>query len=303
MLCNTTTSWTKNIAAFKSHLSVECGSSPNTVAAYIRDVEELQRHLTEAQGGLLMTAPHDLRELDLNLHMAWLGQQGLSASTCKRHRASIRRFCDFLGGGTVEASKQMTMPKQARILPKPLAQEKIEAMIAGEAARKDIDRRTVLRNVAMLELLYGSGLRVSELLGVCPKDLKTNWMLHVRGKGNKDRIVPVSQPAQAAMRALFEARGGYGGPQIPMFNIERMQVWRIVRKAAERVGLSGDIHPHMMRHSFATHMLQGGADLRVIQQLMGHESIETTAGYTKIDMTGLAEVIRKHHPRNQMEVV
>lgn len=270
--------WAGLIKSFLTHLSVERGSPKNTTEAYRGDIECLGSHLAWIE------LPYVTKPL-LSAHMAHLGNRGLSAATCKRHRAAIQQFFRFHNLTTADSIDPV---KQERSLPKPIASGIIASMIENEP---------ILRNKAILECLYGAGLRVTELLMLCVEDIQPGWTLLVRGKGGKERFVPLGEPGQIALRKWIAASQPV--KRVPLFAMCRMQVWRVVRLAAARVGVVC-AHPHMLRHSFASHLLQGGADIKVIQQLMGHEFVDTTAGYAELDTRHKMDTIRKFHPRERV---
>ena len=249
--------------------------------------------------------------LDLTLsrigeHLRSLERQGYEVSTIGRHVATIRVFCRFaeaLGYLPTNPAEQLTQPAAWKRLPNVLGQEQVAKLLAAPDPKDPL----YLRDVAILELLYASGLRASELAS-----MEVSWLhpklgvARVIGKGNKERIVPVGKPAiEAIERYLNELRPNLAREDKPtnrLFlsknggEITRVVVWQIVRRQADRAGLLG-IHPHLLRHSFATHLLAGGADLRAVQEMLGHSNIQTTQIYTHVDRSRLKEVITRFHPR------
>ncbi len=249
---------------------------------------------------------HDLTLPLISKHLQKLQVKGLEISSIARHVATIRVFCRFIASAGYirkNPAELLSQPSSWKRLPNVLAAEQIGKLIQAP----DTDDPLCLRDIALLELLYAGGLRASELA-----KLKIDWfhpdlgVIRVMGKGRKERLVPIGKPAVKALQNyLGELR-----PQLVredrqtdlMFlsrtglPITRVVVWQIVKRMAQRAGLR-DVHPHTLRHSFATHLLAGGADLRVVQELLGHSNIRTTQIYTHVDHTRLQQVINKFHPR------
>jgi integrase/recombinase XerD len=289
---------------YLQHLSLERRLSPRTVEAYRSD---LRHHLdvldTWEIGSLDEITPDLLREYLASLHDA-----GRSPRTRMRARAALRGFYGFLFQERVVTSNlaaELEAPRVGRDLPHVLPPEDVERLLAATAGEEAAD----LRDRAMLELAYGSGLRASELvsIGVEDLDLRELW-LRVRGKGSKERMLPVGrQAAQAVRKYLAGARShllaGCRDPGTLFLNgrggrLSRMGYWRILRKRAMQATLpAAEIHPHTLRHSFATHLLHGGASLRVVQELLGHSNLRTTEIYTAVDRNYLHRVHREFHPR------
>ena len=259
---------------------------------------------------------HSWRDLTLDriaAHMRDLQMRGLELSSIARHVATIRVFSRFLeSAGHVDANpaEQLNQPVTWRRLPGVLSAEQMQQLIDAPQPEDAL----YLRDVALLEMLYAGGLRASELA-----HLEMNWVhldigvVKVRGKGNKERLVPVGKPALAAVTKyvrelrprLLSREPGSPAPtdETPRVflsrtgqPITRIVVWQIVKRQAARAGLA-DVHPHTLRHSFATHLLTGGADLRVVQELLGHSNINTTEIYTHVDRSHLKKVISQFHPR------
>ena len=258
--------------------------------SYRTDLEGLGRSLAESD--------RKLRDADLPAIRAWLGRlDAKEPSTIARKIASVRNFFQFLvREGIVDRSpaSRFRGPKVPRKTPRFL--EVGEAASALENPTQEGAFR--LRNRALLELLYGAGLRVSELCGVDVEHLDMDRrMVRVRGKGNKDRVVPFGPPARAALKEWLDGRTR--GPVFVNSRGGRLSVrsaWRIVRDAGVANGLVG-VHPHVLRHSCATHLLTGGADLRAIQEQLGHSSLSTTQRYVHVDTQQLLQVYRSAHPR------
>lgn len=288
---------------FLDHLAVERGLSERTLAAYRGDVVRL---VAWARGEGLddprEVEPGDLREFTFHLK-----DEGLAATSIRRAQSGVRTYFGFLldeGVLEVDPTERMESPRTARTLPDVLTPEEVERMISALDDAKD----SWARDRAILEVLYGSGLRVSELteLPVRSIDLDDEVLL-VFGKGSKERLVPLGGAARRALevylRQLRPALDRGAGRGRVFLNargtpLSRMSVWTIVKEAAERAGIAKRVSPHTLRHSFATHLLEGGADLTVVQELLGHADISTTQIYTHVDREYLREVHRSFHPRS-----
>jgi integrase/recombinase XerD len=290
------------------HVGIERGRSVNTVAAYRRDLEGfltfLDEHGVTTADGLTTAAitgfARGLRE----------GQRPLAASSVARALSSVRGFTRFLvDEGLLESdpAAAVSPPKLLARLPKALTIEQVELLLASTDG-EELDR---VRDKAFLELLYATGARVSEAVSLNVDDLigdeGTAEVVRLFGKGNKQRIVPVGSYARAALdaylvrvRPVLSARGratpalflGMRGARL-----SRQSAWLVIRAAGERAGLDLELSPHSMRHSFATHLLQGGADVRVVQELLGHASVATTQIYTRVTADALRDVYVTAHPR------
>ncbi|UCD76461.1 MAG: site-specific tyrosine recombinase XerD [Phycisphaerales bacterium] len=291
---------------FLTYLKVEAGLAPATIEAYGRDLSDLQEHLES--GGIHDAAevsPQDLADHLRDLHTS----RDMQPSSIARHLAALRVFYRFLSAnGVVEdaPTRLLETPTRWKRLPGVLSPKKMKALLDAPAPETG---RLWLRDKTMVELMYAAGLRASETATLRTNEYNpTLGVLLVTGKGSKQRLVPIGKPAQEwTDRYLKELR-----PELARFEdgrdqnrlllsntgrpLERVAVWQIIRRLALRAGLR-DVHPHMLRHSFATHMLAGGADLRVVQELLGHADIATTQIYTHVDRSRLREVVRKHHPR------
>jgi integrase/recombinase XerD len=290
---------------FLAYLRVEAGLAPATLDAYGRDLRDLARDLAEhGVSNPAAVTPDDLAGHVRRLHAV----NGLQPVSVARHLATIRVFFRFLlANGRIpeDPTRLLESPTRWRRLPGVLSPGQMKRLLAAPGPEHGI---LWLRDRAMLEVMYASGLRASEVGALEVRDFNaTLGVVMATGKGSKQRLVPVGEPAQQAMqRYLSELRPqlvGAGGRDRNRLllsatgrPLERVAVWQIVRRNALRAGL-GDVHPHMLRHSFATHLLAGGADLRVVQELLGHATIMTTQIYTHVDRSRLREVVRKHHPR------
>ncbi|PZO01448.1 MAG: recombinase XerD [Alphaproteobacteria bacterium] len=289
------------IEAFLEMMAVERDASPHTLSAYGRD-------LTDADAGTasgLMKAD----ESEIEAWYASLASRGLSAATQARRRSAVRQFYRFvLGEGwrTDDPSRRLDAPKQGRSLPKVLSREEIEGLLGVVAAR---DGHAGLRLIALLELAYASGLRVSELLALRVEAVRRDpaWLI-VRGKGGKERLAPLNGSAREAVKAWLVARDAARPPQAPdspwLFpssaakgHLTPRRFAQLLDQAAIEAGIDpARVSPHVLRHAFATHLLEGGADLRVVQTLLGHADIGTTQIYTHVATDRLTQVVTQHHP-------
>jgi integrase/recombinase XerD len=294
---------------FLAFASVECGLSHNSIEAYGRDLHDLLADLARAG----ITEPAAMTARALATHLAGLrSDRHMASSSVTRHLATVRIFCRWLlarGQIASDPAEFLDRPTRWKKLPGVLSPRQMKLLL--DAARHPAgpgDDLIHLRDLALLELLYASGLRASEIAGVELGDFhETLGVVRVTGKGNKPRLVPVGGHARGAIADyLAHCRPGLiregGSDRGRVFlsirgrPLERVAVWQIVRRYAGLAGLRG-VHPHVLRHSFATHLLSGGADLRVVQELLGHADIATTQIYTHVDSTRLKSVHQKFHPR------
>lgn len=286
------------IESFLEMMSAERGAAKNTIESYRRDLEDASAVLT-ARKASMETASKD----DLAAYAVALSKRGLAPSSIARKLSSARQFYHFLFTENIrkdDPTSSLDAPRQKRGLPKSLTQEDIEKLIGQAHEEED------LRLTAMLEILYASGLRVSELVTLPSTALRTAMdkdlpFLIIRGKGNKERMVPLHDSAIEATRAyvatqqnespfLFPSRSKEG-------HVTRQRFAQLLKALALRAGLDPDIiSPHTLRHSFASHLLSGGADLRVIQELLGHSDISTTQIYTFVEQERLNTLVHAHHP-------
>ncbi len=290
------------VREFLAYCRIECGFAHATLEAYASDLLDLWKWMSDQS----FSSWQDLALDRITAHLRELDAKGLAVSSIARHVATIRVFGRFLcarGHLTDNPAEQMTQPSTWRTLPGVLSPEQVRRLITAPLPEDPL----YLRDVALLELLYAGGLRASELAEMDVNRLHLDLAVaRVMGKGSKERIVPLGQPAMAASRRYLEElrptllRPGRAHDRLLLSRtggpITRIVVWQIVTRHAQRAGLSR-VHPHTLRHSFATHLLTGGADLRVVQELLGHSNIKTTQIYTHVDRSRLKEVIRKHHPR------
>lgn len=287
---------------FEAHLLVERGMSVNTAMAYVEDVDKLGSYLSDKSIGLGDVTVDDLRQLLADMH-----DLGIADRSQARIVSGIRSFFKFLTmEGIVEKNPALTLesPKVGMYLPEVLTVEEIDGMIAAI----DPESAEAQRNRAIMETLYGCGLRVSELVNLEMGNIYADeHYLVVQGKGDKQRIVPMSDRSIDEIHAYLPEREmlsiAPSDRHILFLNrrgrrLTRVMIFYIIKRLAEAAGIRRNISPHTLRHSFATHLLEGGANLRAIQQMLGHESIATTEIYLHVDRSMLRSEILSHHPRN-----
>lgn len=296
--------WQAEIRGFKDYLRLEKSLSANSLDAYLHDVEKLTQYL-EIAG--IQKAPAAITADDLHQFLRWVSELGLAAASQARILSGIRAFYKYqLMEDLIkeDPTELLEGPKLGRKLPDTLDYKEIEMLLDA------IDRSTPEgeRNRAMLEVLYGCGLRVSELITLQISNIYPNeGFVRVTGKGDKERLIPIGssalkqvllylqqvrvhiQPKPAAVDTVFISKRGTG--------ITRVLVFTIIKNLAKKIGMKKSISPHTFRHSFATHLVEGGADLRAVQQMLGHESITTTEIYTHMDREFLKTVVNRFHPR------
>ncbi|MDP3895953.1 MAG: site-specific tyrosine recombinase XerD [Mesorhizobium sp.] len=293
------------VEAFLEMMSVERGASENTLAAYRRDLDDAADHMERAAGGLAAATPAAIRA-----YLDGVSERGFAASSQARKLSAIRQFFKFLyseGHRPDDPSGPVDSPKKQRSLPKILSEAETGTLLDRAAAEAGEGDWAALRMHALIEVLYATGLRVSELvalpLGVALRDER---FFIVRGKGGKERMVPLSPKARAAMRAWLAARARdprvatspWLFPSISDAGYLPRQVFaRDLKSLAARAGIAtARISPHVIRHAFASHLLQNGADLRAVQELLGHSDISTTQIYTHVLEERLMRLVRDHHP-------
>lgn len=291
------------VGPFLHYLMAECGVSPNTLAAYRADIMRFvswrKRH-----------APGPLERLDIPTlagYVDFLNGRGLAPSSIGRHLASLStyyRYLIFEGKLTENLAKLLTSPTIWDRLPTVLSPAAVDRLLEAP----DPETRLGRRDRAALETLYASGCRASEVAGLAPADLDlAAGTARCVGKGDKERIVPLGSRAIAALEtylrldrsALIGAKRGVTALFVTQRGraLDRVALWRLVKKHAEAAGLPGSVSPHTLRHSFATHLLAAGADLRAVQELLGHASIATTQIYTRVEISRLKQVHAQFHPR------
>lgn len=299
--CPTDTSSRRpELRQFLLHLASERGLADNSLHAYRRDLEDLDRYLS-GQGRDFLSADAD----HFRFYLQDQSRQGKSTRTVARRLAAIRALLRFLttqGYDRLNVLTQLERPKPERPLPKVLSRSQVNQLIAAPNPKSSL----FSRDVAILELLYASGLRATELCELKLRDINLQvGCVRVLGKGSKERIVPLGRAAaEAVSRYLVESRPKFdrgGAEQLFLSRsgkpLERIALWMIVEKYGRKSGLLKSISPHTLRHCFATHLLGGGADLRVVQELLGHSDISTTQIYTHVDQDRLKAVHGKFHPR------
>lgn len=296
--------WQAEIRGFKNYLRLEKSLSANSLDAYLHDVEKLTQYL-EIAG--IQKAPAAITADELHQFLRWVSELGLAAASQARILSGIRAFYKYqLMEDLIkeDPTELLEGPKLGRKLPDTLDYKEIEMLLDA------IDRSTPEgeRNRAMLEVLYGCGLRVTELITLQISNIFPNeGFVRVTGKGDKERLIPIGssalkqvllyiqqvrvhiQPKPAAVDTVFLSKRGTG--------ITRVLVFTIIKNLAKKIGMKKSISPHTFRHSFATHLVEGGADLRAVQQMLGHESITTTEIYTHMDREFLKTVVNRFHPR------
>jgi integrase/recombinase XerD len=290
------------VAEFLGTLQVERGASPNTLLAYRRDLAGYRAFLEGEGHGIELVGIAELTR-----YLGWLRRRGLGTRSIARHLAAVRGLYRYLaeqGAIAGDPTEHLEIPKPPRRLPRTLAPGDVVALLEAP----DINRPDGLRDRALLELLYASGLRASEALGLRVEDVNVSaGYVTPTGKGSRQRLVPVGaqalhwltlylrtarpEPAltRAAGGALFLSRFGRA--------LTRQALWAILKKAARRAGLRASVSPHTLRHSFASHLLEGGADLRSVQAMLGHADISTTQIYTHLSSRAIRDMYMRFHPR------
>lgn len=290
------------IDQFLDHLALERGLSENTLAAYRDDLARLAEFCRAKS----IVSLNKLSRRDIVEFLLKEKERGLSTPTLARRFAAIRAFLRFLnreGFLAADVSEAMDSPAIWKKLPETLTLSEVEALLAAP----DLNKPNGVRDRALLELIYGSGLRVSEAVGLTLQDVHFDeGYVRCRGKGRKERLVPLSGASTAYLRRyLDEVRPQWQGngvrSEVFLSNrgkpLSRKTVWQLIRGYARRAGLAKKVKPHMLRHSFATHLLANDAPLRVIQEMLGHADISTTQIYTRVDAPRLIDIHRRFHPR------
>ena len=295
--------WNRYIKEFVSYLKIEKGLAENSIFAYQRDVAKLSVFSEGREKSAI-----ELTHKDLSEFIAILYDLGLSARSQARVISGIKQFYSFLileGHLKEDPSELIEQPKIGLKLPEVLTIEEIDQLIAAI----DMSKTEGHRNRAILETLYSCGLRVSELVALRFSDLYFDeGFIRVIGKGNKERLVPVSPSVEKEIKIYNDHIRRHqnimkGDENVVFLNrrgakLTRVMIFTIIKQLSEAIGLKKNISPHTFRHSFATHLIEGGANLRAIQEMLGHESITTTEIYTHLDQRFLKEAILSYHPRN-----
>jgi integrase/recombinase XerD len=297
--------WPRAIKGFKAYLKLERSLAPNSISAYSKDLDKLYKY---ADSQIIKKSPTEFSLQDLRNFINWVNELGMIPSTQSRIISGIKAFYKYLLVEDLIAadpSELLETPKIQRKLPDTLSIHDIDKMIAAI----DLSKPEGPRNKAILEVLYGSGLRVSELTELKLSNIHPEIeFIKVTGKGSKERLVPIGGEALKALKIWIEQVRVHidikkGEEDLVFLNrrgsrLSRVYIFMLVKQLAELTGLRKTISPHTFRHSFATHLVEGGADLRAVQEMLGHESITTTEIYTHLDREYLKSTIIEFHPRN-----
>jgi integrase/recombinase XerD len=289
------------IDRFLDAVWMERGLSPNTLAAYRADLTALERWLEEREQTLMAAQRGDVLAF-----MASRVQAGARPRSTARQLSSFRRFYRYLvrdGQLREDPTAQIAMPKVGRSLPRSLTEEEVEALLAAPAVSDPLGHR----DRTMLEVLYATGLRVSELVNLKLAQVNLNQgVLKIVGKGNRERMIPLGEEAVQwiqqflqgpRVEILLERQTDFLFPTRRGDRMTRQAFWHIIKRYARKAGVNKDLSPHTLRHAFATHLLNHGADLRVVQLLLGHSDLSTTQIYTHVAKARLKDVHSQHHPR------
>ncbi len=293
------------------HLRVEKGVARNTMLSYGRDLRRYKEFLARrGVADMREVTQDDVTAFLMELRDGGEGRVPLSAASAARSLVAVRglhRFLHAEGCTPGNPGADVAPPRPVQRLPKAISTEEVERLLAAASVG---DTPVSLRDRALLELLYGSGARISEAVGLDVDDVDVNsGSVRLRGKGGKERVLPLGQYAREALagylvrgRPQLTREGGGGGGAAVFLNqrggrLSRQSAWALLQSAAERAGLKNSVSPHTLRHSFATHMLEGGADVRIVQELLGHASVATTQIYTLVTVQHLREVYAQTHPR------
>ncbi|HUL43280.1 MAG TPA: site-specific tyrosine recombinase XerD [Bacteroidota bacterium] len=292
-----------HLRSYLHYLQLEKNAARNTIASYALD---LTRYLDVLEQNNV-SAPDAVRPKHVTGYLAMLHKMGLSPRSISRNLSSVKMFHKFLVGEgitTNDPTQQIDPPKRSRELPDVLSQHEIELILR----QPDVATPLGIRDKAILETMYATGMRVAEVTGLHQSDvLRDDGVVRVFGKGSKERLVPIGRSAlewiaRYSSQVRSSLSGKRKGHDVLFLNargapLSRMAVWNIVRASVTKAGIKKEVHPHTFRHSFATHLLEGGADLRAVQEMLGHADITTTQIYTHIDREYLKEVHRTFHPR------
>lgn len=295
-------SWERYIKDFTAYLKIEKGLSENSVEAYVRDVRKLADVIS------LSRLPEQIDREDLKTFIATLYDLGLSPRSQARIISGIKQFFKYLMLEDIiseDPTEFLEMPSQGRKLPEVLTVEEIDQLQSAI----DLSKQEGHRNKAIIETLYSCGLRVSELVNLRFEDIfPEEGFMRIIGKGNKQRLVPLSPSVLKELDLYYQSMRDHieikkGNEAFIFLNrrgakLTRVMIFTIIKNLADQIGLQKTISPHTFRHSFATHLLEGGANLRAIQEMLGHESITTTEIYTHLDQSFLRSAILSYHPRN-----
>ena len=295
--------WEPYKKGFKAYLQLEKSLSDNSVEAYLRDIEKLTQYLQEKKN---LKSPEDVDLKELQRFVKWVSELGMTATSQARIISGIRSFykyCILENISKLDPTILLETPKLKRTLPDTLSFEEIEKMIDAI----DLSKPEGGRNKAILETMYSCGLRVSEVVNLRISNLYTDiGFVKVVGKGNKERLVPIGRSAVKFINIYrknirVHVQVQRGNEDILFLNkrgtlLSRVMIFYIIKDAAKLAGITKNISPHTFRHSFATHLVEGGADLRAVQEMLGHESITTTEIYTHLDRKFLRKTLEEFHP-------
>ncbi|HIA35777.1 MAG TPA: site-specific tyrosine recombinase XerD [Flavobacteriales bacterium] len=297
--------WQSSIKGFRSFLQLEKGLSENSIQAYVRDINKLKQYLEHKS---LKTPPNEIDLRHLQNFLVWVNKLGIEARTQARVISGIKAYFKYLLLEDLisnDPTELLEGPKIGRKLPETLSIEEINELIDAI----DLSTPEGERNKCILETIYGSGLRVSELTGLKISNIfMEEGFIKIMGKGDKERLVPIGSIAlkqitlyQDQVRCHLDIK--LGNEDVLFLNkngvkLSRVMIFKIIKSLAEKIGLKKNISPHTFRHSFATHLIEGGADLRAVQEMLGHESITTTEIYTHLDRDFLRTEIIQYHPRS-----
>jgi integrase/recombinase XerD len=289
------------VSRFLDAVWLERGLSVNTLAAYRADLTALARWLAERKVPIVSTTRADLQDF-----IAWRVHEGARPRSTARQLSSFRRFFRYLmreAGIHEDPTAQIAMPKIGRSLPKSLTEEEVESLLGAPAVGDPLGNR----DRTMLEVLYATGLRVSELVNLHHGQVNLNQgVIRILGKGNRERLIPLGEEAVHWLtdfehgprgEILLERQTDFLFPTRRGDRMTRQAFWHIIKRYARKAGISKDLSPHTLRHAFATHLLNHGADLRVVQMLLGHSDLSTTQIYTHVARERMKELHSQHHPR------
>jgi len=289
------------VSRFLDAVWMERGLSSNTLAAYRADLTALARWLNERQTPIMRTTRADLQDF-----IAYRVHAGARPRSTARQLSSFRRFFRYLmreGQIREDPTAQIAMPKIGRSLPKSLTEEEVESLLGAPVVSDPLGNR----DRTMLEVLYATGLRVSELVNLRHTQVNTTQgVIRILGKGNRERLIPLGEEAMRWLKdfasgsrgeILLERQTDYLFPTRRGDRMTRQAFWHIIKRYARKAGITKELSPHTLRHAFATHLLNHGADLRVVQMLLGHSDLSTTQIYTHVARERLKELHSAHHPR------
>ena len=285
-----------NLRAFLSYLFVEKGLSQNTVKAYQRDIESFLSWLQKYHINYI-----NLTEVDTNKYISFLFESKLKSSSVNRKISSLKAFYLFLlkkNKINISPVAEIISPKQEKYLPTSMSEDEVEKLLNSPNLSKEIERR----DKAMIEMLYATGMRISELVNLKLVDIDMQrCVIKVLGKGSKERLIPFGESALESLNNYLSDRADSASKEVFLSNrgskLTRVSFWKRIKVYLLRENMKNSISPHTLRHAFATHLLNRGADLRSVQLLLGHSDLSTTQIYTHIAKQRLGEVLKKHHPR------